>query len=513
MPAGLSMSDNITVSVMLTPIGLQFRNFGVICIAGPSNVIDVSQRIRVYTNISGVLADFSNTSPEYLASAVLFSQTPQPTQVEIGRWAQAATSAVLHTGQFSIAAQATLLTALQAISTGTMSITVDGTVCALTALNFSSITTLNGAAAILQTALSGIKAGAKVNFMPDSISCFNFYSGTTGTGSTITYGTTQGTGVDVSALLQTTAVTGASTPVNGIAAESALTCATVLTGPTQLFGSYAFAFAPISFSQLADSDHEAVAGYIEALSPSHSYWATSNEAGIISSTSTTDLASVLQSLGYNHTYLQYSSSSPYAAIAAFAKFSVIDPTASNSMITLKFKTETGIIAETLTESQAAALTAKNCNVFVNYATPQSNINSVTAILQQGVMVSGQFADTVWGADWLQNNVQYNIFNLFYQTPTKIPQTESGVNQYHATVTSSLAAAVNNGWCAPGIWNGPSFGQLLTGQNLPLGYYIYTPPLASQPQANRAARQAPVMQCAVKLAGAMHSANVIINVNP
>jgi hypothetical protein len=54
--------------------------------------------------------------------------------------------------------------------------------------------------------------------------------------------------------------------------------------------------------------------------------------------------------------------------------------------------------------------------------------------------------------------------------------------------------------------------IATGQTLSKGYYVYAPSVASQSAAARAARQAPVIQAAVKLAGAIHSVNVLVNVN-
>jgi hypothetical protein len=73
-------------------------------------------------------------------------------------------------------------------------------------------------------------------------------------------------------------------------------------------------------------------------------------------------------------------------------------------------------------------------------------------------------------------------------------------------------AVNNGLIAPGQWNASGFGQLETGDYLQTGYYIFTPPVASQPQAIREQRIAPPLQIALKLAGAIHEIDCIVDVN-
>lgn len=72
-------------------------------------------------------------------------------------------------------------------------------------------------------------------------------------------------------------------------------------------------------------------------------------------------------------------------------------------------------------------------------------------------------------------------------------------------------AVQNGLIAPGVWNGGDLGQLSSGDTLPKGYYVYAQPLDEQAQSEREARKAPVIQAAIKLAGAVHYADVQINV--
>lgn len=148
---------------------------------------------------------------------------------------------------------------------------------------------------------------------------------------------------------------------------------------------------------------------------------------------------------------------------------------------------------------------KNCNVFVNY-------NNDTAIIQEGVMCNGYFFDEVHGLDWLQNDLQTAVYNLLYTSQTKVPQTNAGINQIVTTLEARLDQAVANGLVAPGQWGGPAFGAITTGQFLTKGYYVYAAPVESQAQADREARKAPVIQIAVKLAGAVHFVDVIVNVN-
>ncbi|WP_439291732.1 MULTISPECIES: DUF3383 family protein [Rahnella] len=247
-----------------------------------------------------------------------------------------------------------------------------------------------------------------------------------------------------------------------------------------------------------------VAKLIEASSLSRIFGVTSAEAGIISSTSTTDVASQLKAGKYARTFIQYSTSSLYAAVSALGRAFTVNFSGSNTTITLKFKQEPTVTYETLTVGQAAAVDAKNANVYVYYAND-------TAILQQGVMSSGDFFDERHGLDWLQNYVQTNLYNRLYTSTTKVSQTEPGVTSLLSNVEQSMDQADTNGLIAPGVWNGGPIGQINTGDTLTKGYYVYAAPLATQAQADREARKAPLIQVACKLAGAVHFADVQINV--
>ncbi|EBF9773099.1 DUF3383 domain-containing protein, partial [Salmonella enterica subsp. enterica] len=113
-----------------------------------------------------------------------------------------------------------------------------------------------------------------------------------------------------------------------------------------------------------DADWLSVAAAIEASSLSRILAITTQDPEAINTTSTTDLAYKLKAAKYGRTFVQYSSSSKYAALSAFGRAFTVNFNGSNTTITLKFKQEPGITYETLTTDQAAALDARNCNVFV-----------------------------------------------------------------------------------------------------------------------------------------------------
>jgi hypothetical protein len=494
MSQGLSISDVVNVQVNLTPLAAATRNFGALLVMGSSSVIDTSERIRQYSTLDEVSADFGTTAPEYLAADLFFSQAPQPSLLYVGVFAQAATSGRLMGGALSSAAQA--MTNFTAVTTGAISILIDGVLAAETDIDFSGDTNLNGVASTLTTALAGVGTVT----WDATYQRFTLTSATTGDTSTVAFATAPGSGTNVGPLFGFDAASGGrSAPGSDVetAVEGVTACAAAATDW------YGVTVAPVT--PLADADHLAIAAFIEAASPSRLYGLTTQAAAVIDPAQTSDIASQLKALKYNRTLVQYSSSSAHAVASLFGRAFTVDFGANNSTITLKFKQEPGVTAETITESQAAALKAKNCNVFVNY-------NNATAIIQEGVMCSGEFFDERQGLDWLQNAIQTAVFNLLYTSPTKIPQSDAGVNQIVATCEQVLSSAVSNGLLAPGTWNAPGFGALAQGQTLAKGYYVYAAPVALQAQGDREARQSPTLQIAAKLAGAVHFANVIINVN-
>ncbi|ECA9860013.1 DUF3383 family protein [Salmonella enterica subsp. enterica serovar Gokul] len=253
-----------------------------------------------------------------------------------------------------------------------------------------------------------------------------------------------------------------------------------------------------------DADLISVSSAIESATVSRILAITSSEADILSSAVETDLATKLKAAKYSRTYIQYSSTSPYAALSAFGRAFTVNFTGSNTTITLKFKQLPGITYETIGTSQANALEAKNCNVYVYY-------ENDTAILEQGVMCNGDFFDERHGLDWLQNAVQTADYNALYTSTTKIPQTDAGTTTRIANIEKVLDVADKSGLFAPGIWTGGPMGQLGTGDTLTKGYYTWADTVDNQLQTDREARKGVPIQVAAKLAGAVHYGDVAITV--
>lgn len=497
MAQGLSVSRIVNVTLTLSPIAAGYRNFGATMLVVSEDFIDVGERIRSYTDVEGVLSDAGVGSPAATAAGLFFSQVPQPSLLYIGRWAQTATKGLLRGGVLTPLQQT--LANFTAVTTGSMAISVDGTPRTLTGLNFSAQTNLNGVASTIQTALAAVATGATVRWDATN-GRFIVTSGTTGTTSSVGYASAHTSGTDISSLLGLRSGV-ASVPVAGVAAETLAQAVAKLADVSSEW--YAAVVATATPPDTAS--HLAVSALIEGMAQRRIYGVTLTDTAVLDPTRSDDFASQAKSLGYQRTFSQYSSSSPYAVASFIGRAATVNFEANNTTLTLKFKGEPGVAAERLTETQAAMLTAKNCNVYVYY-------QNGTAIIQEGVMANSYFFDEVQGTDWLTNAVQVDVYNLLYQSTTKVPQTDAGMNVIVNTINSTLTRAVTNGLVAPGQWNAAGFGQLAQGDTLKGGFYVYCPPIATQPQALRERRVTPSIQVAAKLAGAVHRVDVAITVN-
>jgi hypothetical protein len=130
--------------------------------------------------------------------------------------------------------------------------------------------------------------------------------------------------------------------------------------------------------------------------------------------------------------------------------------------------------------------------------------------------ANDFFDDQYNLQWLIITMQVNGFNALAQTNTKIPQTENGMNILKGGYRQACEQAVANQFLAPGAWNSSTLfgpGSDLVNNIANRGYYIYSSPVAQQSEAIRVTRAAPLVQIAIKYAGAIQSSSVIVNVNP
>ena len=127
----------------------------------------------------------------------------------------------------------------------------------------------------------------------------------------------------------------------------------------------------------------------------------------------------------------------------------------------------------------------------------------------------EWSDTVLFLNWLKMALETAGFNTLRGTPTKIAQTEEGVQQLSNAYRNVLEQAVRLGYVAPNPWLLPfTFGdQELFYNNIEqVGYYIYSEPVANLTQEQRDNREAPLISIALKLSGSINSSDILCFVN-
>lgn len=193
--------------------------------------------------------------------------------------------------------------------------------------------------------------------------------------------------------------------------------------------------------------------------------------------------------------------------AAFASRGLsVNYAASNSAITMTYKDLTGVpvdtnISETILNQCEQYGTDVYCSI--------EGLPKVISCKQGGL-----YFDELTNQIWLRTSVQTAVANALFTTRTKIPQTTQGVNTLVNAVNGILNQGVINGVIAAGEWNSPdTFGvyEDFMRSIRTQGYYTYYVPIAEQSQEDREARRCPLINIAVKQAGAIEHANIIIYV--
>jgi hypothetical protein len=179
---------------------------------------------------------------------------------------------------------------------------------------------------------------------------------------------------------------------------------------------------------------------------------------------------------------------------------------SNTALTMNLKTLNTIQPDpTMTQTLYTAASTAGADVYVS-------LQGTSCVVSFG---ANDYFDNQYNLQWLAGALQVAGFNYLASTSGKIPQTEDGMTGLKGAYRAVLEQGKTNGMIAPGSWtSATTFGDqakfLSNIQNV--GYYIYSQPVALQAQSARAARQAPVIQVALKYQGAVHSSSVIVNVN-
>lgn len=212
-----------------------------------------------------------------------------------------------------------------------------------------------------------------------------------------------------------------------------------------------------------------------------------HDANVLSSSSTTDIASVLKNGKYYRTALLYRDASKANEHAAAAWLGAMLPYDVGSA-TWAYKGLVGCTTDALTVAQKNVAHGKNCNTYT--------MVSGVSITETGIMcgsfnasgTAGEFADVVEGVDWVTTNLQTSIFGVIAATP-KIPYDDNGILAVVALVKGVLNQAASNG--------------ILQGASI----VVTAPKYKDIPLADRNNRNLPNVTFTALLQGAIHTVQI------
>lgn len=488
--AVLPVSNIINVSILNTPQGLTERNVNNLALFStetPNNV----DPFRTYISASQVANDYGTSSVTAAMANAIFAQSPN---LRSGNGnlvilpLQASVSATQ--GQFVTANISANLAALIAVTNGDLRVTIDGTNYDLTNLKFTTTTTLIGIAAILQDRLPNGVVTANAT----TITIKSKKVGTTSTVAVVALPAGAGTNLAGAGLLNTAA----GTATAGANASGETIAAAITRTQGQVF--YA---GVITNLEMQDAVITSLATAIQAqdLIFLHHFASTADIAGVCTTIKTASQDKTRCLLYTDSPAAANLMKAAYAGRAFSTNFN-----GSNTLGTMNLKSLAGItpdanINQTL---YTQALTA-GVDLYVSY-------DGVSSVFSTG---GNDFFDNVYSDLALKFALEAGGFNYLRQTNTKVPQTESGMYGLKNAYAQICERFIRNGAIAGGSWtSSETFGdpEIFKQNILDRGYYIFSLPIVQQSSSERALRKAPLVQIAIKRAGAIHTSDVIVIIN-
>lgn len=464
----LPLKPVVNVYYNLGPIASVRKGFNLGAILGSSTIITSEQRGIVYNSVDEMIeAGFENDSPEVLGAQVYFSATSKPSQLYVGRWVKESTySKVYYQGPIGNGNQVTIGDTVYTVGDGTSeTTTIANIVSAAETAGATTATSTETTLYILFTASEAGSSGTPTKLLVE-----------------------QGTGSEVNAMVSE----------SGEDQETALEAIQACRESNSDW--YAIAMTEV----LQDSDILSIAAYVEATNNSipSTYFANTSNDNVINGVEQ-NLFEKLKGLKYQRT-IGTCSKQPYTHIGAMGYAMGQTRDTAGSHYTLDLKEIPGTLVDNFTSTQVSNIEGNYGNIYINRG-------SYYDMYETGKVFSGAWYDEIIQLDKLVNNIQLNIMDIL-RSSSAIPQTNAGLARILSTIEAACRDAVKIGFVAPGQWTGDNILNLSTGDYLANGYLVQSESFENQSQADREARKAPYIYVALKLAGAIQSVVVQIDVN-
>ncbi len=423
-----------------------------------------------FANKEDVGRYFGFTSTEYGMAAIYFNgydgSTKKPGALLFAQFNETAVSAWLRSGSLADMT----LDQLKLIS-GTLILTVDGTVKTSSNIVLTSVTSFAQAATVIKTAI-----GSGVDVVYDTVQkAFIIKSSTTGAASTITYAT--GTAATA---LRFTAATGAIISQGADIANVPSLMVSVL-DKTQNWALFTTSF------ECDESQHLAFSAWVNSENYRFGYVAHYDEADAKVQGSTSTLTyKLIETYNYQNVLPVYGDQTYAASALGYA--ASLDFERQEGRVPFKFREQSGLVANVTSSSDCSALKANGYNFYGAYTANDFD----TQYWAEGA-ITGDFKwfDSFCFQIWLNSRLMRNAIDLF-KSNRSLPYNTRG----DAAIEASFADTIEQGKTFGGIRTGidlsasqrdeikNAVGVDVAASIVSKGWYLYIPKATAQQRADR-----------------------------
>ncbi|OCG45711.1 hypothetical protein A9G34_01015 [Gilliamella sp. Choc4-2] len=500
----LPISQIVDVTLQQSPRGAQKRDLSVVAIF-TSEMCDEftnpDNRYVVVSDVNSVASLFGTNSDAYRAASALFSARPKPKTALIARYMKENFTSSAIGSKINGSALAVSYVQFKNIIDGYLSFYFGDTKIDIKELDFSSVSSMQDVANVVNAKLNDLD----VKFIYDAVgSRFILSANTEGKGANFGYVfDAQLDGTYVGSM--TNLIDGRGTLING---EDAITYnkETPAEALSKLQNQYQNWYGVYFANTITDAELVEAHDWVVAQGVENAKVMAYTETRPANIEYTDN--NVLKTLSKRNSgrlMVQYNNKGNTHAAAELIGIALTTVwTGVNTAKTVKFKQEVSVTSDDkITINEATKCRRLGINFYTDYA----GVN----MLAEGVMLGGTFIDETTGLDAFINAVQVQAFNTLQGQPTKIPQTDRGQQILISSIKVVGEQFINNGFLGLGKWTLGDLGELSYGDQIN-GYYFYSDSFDMQDTADREARKMMPINCALKLAGAGHSVDIIVQFN-
>lgn len=388
--------------------------------------------VLAFASAAAVVAYFGATAPEAIAAQIYFAgpdgALARPAQLLFAQYNTSAVAGYFRGGPGITLAQ------VQAITTGTLTVTADGGASKTSgALNLSSATSLSNAAALIQAAFT--TPGFTVTY-DSQAGAFVITSNTTGASSSIAVTS----GAIATALKLSTDAGAVTSPGRAALTDPSAYMASVVAG-AQNWALFTTTFAP------SNADGLAFSNWAAGTNKRYAYVHWTADANNLAVNPTTTVAAQAIAAGNDGTIFVYAPVNLYKMGAFVLSWAAsLNFATANGRTTLAFRSQGGLSPDVTDDTTYAALQANGLNCYGLFSTAANSY----AMFSDG-RISGKYlwADSYVNQIWLNDQLQVSYMSFLANT-NNIPYNTVGYTRVRAAALDTIRAAISFGAIRSGV---------------------------------------------------------------